>query len=109
MKFLIDNQLPVTLSKFLNEKGFHASHVYGLGMDSSKDIDIFRFAKANGFVLISKDDDFFHLSLQHSEAPQLIWIRIGNCRTSALLNKFDSLLPEILKALELKERIIEVR
>lgn len=78
-------------------------------MDSSNDIDIFRFAKDNGFVLISKDDDFFHLSLQHYEAPQLIWIRIGNCRTATLLSKFESLLPDILKAIELKERIIEVR
>jgi predicted nuclease of predicted toxin-antitoxin system len=77
-------------------------------MDNSKDIDIFNFAKKNNFVLISKDDDFFYLSLQHIDSPQLIWIRIGNCRTNTLLDKFNDLLPEIIKGLELKERVIEV-
>ena len=36
-------------------------------------------------VLVSKDEHFFYREAQPGAAVQLVWIRLGNCRTAGLL------------------------
>ncbi len=38
-----------------------------------------------------------------------MWVRLGNCRTSALIEAFDRLWPRIEKALVSGERVVEIR
>ena len=59
-------------------------------------------------VLISKDDDFFHLSGQQRASVQLVWVRLGNCRNPKLLAVFDALCPRIQERLDDGDRIVEV-
>jgi len=40
MKFLIDNQLPVALSRFLQAQGLESRHVMELGLDEASDLEI---------------------------------------------------------------------
>lgn len=58
MKFLVDNQLPAALARWLSVKGFEATHVLDLMLNDSDDEQIWAHAAAHGFVVISKDDDF---------------------------------------------------
>jgi hypothetical protein len=39
----------------------------------------------------------------------LLWIRLGNCRTPALLDAIASLWPRVERSLAAGERVIEVR
>ena len=42
------------------------------------------FAKANGYTLVSFDADFADLAALLGPPPQVIWLRCGNQRTSAI-------------------------
>jgi len=109
MKFLVDNQLPAALARFLEASGFEASHVYDLGLDLAVDRDIWAYAKAKGFAVISKDDDFFHLATLDMSGPPLVWVRLGNCRKMVLLTKFNEYLPKIVELLQAGQKVIELR
>jgi predicted nuclease of predicted toxin-antitoxin system len=53
VKFLVDNQLPVALARFLDAAGWEAKHVIDLKLEVADDRKIWSFAKANDYVLIS--------------------------------------------------------
>ena len=58
MRFLVDNQLPSALARFLSRIGTEAAHVLDLGLAQSGDAEIWSFAVENKFVLISKITTF---------------------------------------------------
>ena len=109
MKFLIDNQLPPALAKFLIQKGYIAEHVFDLGLSEACDADICRYAAKNSLIIVSKDEDFSQTALRPDPIIQVVWVRLGNCRKAALLAAFESSLPAVLRAIEAGERLIEVR
>ncbi len=88
MKFLIHNQLPPALAKLIrNEIKMEAVHVTELGLRDASDQEIWKRAIAGGFIVISKDEDFTNMIIT-DEGPLLIWVRVGNCRCSFLLDVF---------------------
>jgi len=40
------------------------------------------FAKENDYLIVTKDDDFEQRSILFGHPPKLIWLRLGNCKTS---------------------------
>lgn len=109
MKFLIDNQLPASLAKYLCTKGHDAQHVLNIGLASAKDMEICQYAAEHALVIVTKDEDFSRQAIQPGAAIQVVWVRLGNCRKSILLAAFDSLLSSIVAALEAGDRLIEIR
>ena len=109
MKFLVDNQLPPALARFISDElRTEALHVVDVGLRESSDADLWSYASVNGFVLISKDDDFATL---YSKTPSagLLWVRLGNCRRAFLLKVFKEQRPKILERFENGERFVELR
>ena len=109
MTFLIDNQLPAALARHLESLGHTARHVGEVGMDTSDDRAIRAYAASTGAVIVSKDEDFFHLAVADPSGPQLIWVRLGNCRTPALIRAFDRVLSAAVAAIEGGQAIVEIR
>lgn len=109
MKFLVDNQLPPALSRFLVSRGLDCVHVLDVGLDEATDKEIWGYATAQGMILISKDEDFFYRSSCPGTAAPLVWVRLGNCRKQALLAAFDNALPQLIAALQAGNRVVEVR
>jgi predicted nuclease of predicted toxin-antitoxin system len=66
-------------------------------------------AAANSLTLITKDEDFFQRASQPASPVQIVWVRLGNCRNSALLGAFESVLPQLEVALQAGNRVIEIR
>ena len=109
MKFLVDNQLPPALARFISEDlGVEARHVADIGLRDAADADVWSYASENDFVLISKDDDFVSL---YSKTPsaRLLWVRLGNCRREFLLTVFKKQCPRILERFDQGERFLELR
>ena len=109
MKFLVDNQLPAALARFLIARGHDAQHVLDVQMNQADDVDIWRQVVSQGRALISKDEDFLHLANRPGASGAFVWVRLGNCRKAVLLTAFERALPALVTALEEGQRVIEVR
>ena len=109
MKFLVANQLPAALARFLASRGVDCQHVLDINLADASDAEIWKYASRNDSVVISKDEDFLYLANAPSAKARFIWIRLGNCRTKALLGAIEILWPKIEAGLKAGDRIIEVR
>jgi predicted nuclease of predicted toxin-antitoxin system len=109
VKFLVDNQLPPALAQYLRKRGFDCQHVLDVGLAESLDSEICRYAEVQDRIIVSKDEDFLYLAAQPLSKIRLLWVRLGNCRTAALLVAFDRLWPLIESSLKNGDRIVEIR
>ena len=64
---------------------------------------------ANQLVVVSKDEDFFFFASSPNAAAKLLWVRMGNCRTQFLLERFRLRLPQIMASFEAGSSIVELR
>lgn len=108
MKLLVDNQLPEALVLFLEANGIEARHVRSLGLGAASDAEIWSYASAEGFGIVTMDEDFQHFAARYGTPPQVVWVRLGNVRKPALLAAFLTLLPELRAGLESDVPVIEV-
>ena len=109
MRFLIDDQLPVALARWLESAGTQTQHVLEVGLEEATDAEIWSRAVTDGAIVVSKDDDFFLLANRPSDVGRLLWVRVGNCRRAALLARFTVAWPGIRDAVEQGQRIVELR
>jgi predicted nuclease of predicted toxin-antitoxin system len=107
VKFLVDNQLPAALARWLASRGYDAMHVLDVGLADATDRAILNYAISNESVVVSKDEDFSRLIIEADSS--VVWVRLGNCRTKTLLQAFDSAFPQILASLEAGTRLIEIK
>jgi predicted nuclease of predicted toxin-antitoxin system len=73
------------------------------------DIEICLYAEAEGRIIVSKDEDFIYLANRVGASVRILWVRLGNCRTSALLSAIGRAWPNIEACLNAGDRIIEIR
>jgi predicted nuclease of predicted toxin-antitoxin system len=109
VKFLVDNQLPSALAKLLVSRGHEAQHVLDVGLGAASDTEIWKYATANSLILITKDEDFPVRASRPDATAAVVWVRLGNCRKTVLLSAFDSVLSQMLAALEAGNLIVEIR
>jgi len=60
-------------------------HVLDLRLADATDAEIWDYASKTDCVVISKDEDFLYLANAPSAKARFLRIRLGNCRTKALL------------------------
>ena len=108
MKFVIDEQLPTSLARWLIEQGHEVHHIHDLGLRSASDRAVHRAARDLGAVIVTKDSDFLTLA-RTVDAPQVVWLRTGNETTGALIERFAAAFPRILSLLQDREAVVEVR
>ena len=109
MKFLVDRQLPVALVRWLEAQGTDAIHVLDVALDTTPDADIGTRALNENRIVVSKDEDFFHLANHVGEAGCRLWVRLGNCRTATLVARFTTQLPAIEQVFAAGQRVVELR
>ncbi len=81
MTLLFDQNLSFKLPRAVANLYPGSGHVQGYGLDRADDESVWAFAAANGFMIVSKDDDFRQRSLVRGQPPKVVWIRLGNCPT----------------------------
>ncbi|MBW4650292.1 MAG: DUF5615 family PIN-like protein [Kastovskya adunca ATA6-11-RM4] len=85
MKLLLDENLSDRIVSRIVELYPNSEHVKTLGLLNTDDVVIWEYAKVNGFVIVSKDSDFHQRSLLYGHPPKFIYLRIGNCSTSKII------------------------
>jgi predicted nuclease of predicted toxin-antitoxin system len=81
---LFDHNLSSRLVRQLEDLYPHASHVALVGLERASDDEVWRYARDNGCIVVSKDSDFRDLSVLHGFPPMVVWLRIGNCSTAEI-------------------------
>ena len=82
MKLLLDENLSPRLSALLADCYPGSSQIEILGLRGASDSTVWNYAKENGFVLVSKDNDFRQRSFQHGAPPKVVWLSVGNVSTT---------------------------
>ena len=86
MRFVIDNQLPPALARYIASKGYIAEHILDIGPGDASDEAIWAYATGIGAVIISKDEDFPGKALSNPNAVPVVWLRAGNTTKQVLLD-----------------------
>jgi predicted nuclease of predicted toxin-antitoxin system len=86
VKLLFDQNLSAKLVAELRHEFPGSAHVRELGFERRDDDVIWRFAATNGFTIVSKDADFHQRSFLFGAPPKVVWLRLGNSNTRAVLD-----------------------
>lgn len=81
MKLLFDQNLSRHLVGHLRDVFPDSAHVTLLGLAEATDAEVWAFAGANGYIVVSKDSDFRQLAFLHGPPPKIVWLRLGNVTT----------------------------
>ncbi len=109
MRFLVDDQLPVALARWIGMQGFTATHVADAGLTGKPDNEIWSFADKIDAIVVSMAEDFFDLQQRDASGPRLVWLRWGNTRKAALLAKWAVAWPDIVLKFSAGARFVELK
>ena len=108
MRFLVDAQLPPSLTQFLRTFGEEAIACRDVGLRDADDEEIWRFAITGGWCIVTKDEDFAVRHMTETSGPQVVWLRIGNSTNPALLQWLEPLWANIVRELRMGQGLVEV-
>jgi predicted nuclease of predicted toxin-antitoxin system len=95
VKLLFDHNLSPALINRLRDLYVGSNHVYNLKLDQVSDIEIWEYARTEGFLIVTKDSDFSDICTIRGFPPKIIWIKRGNCKTASieaiLRNHYDDI------------------
>ena len=102
MKFIIDAQLPISLSFLLRHKGYDTIHTLKLpDKNKTRDKQVIKISITENRVVITKDSDFLESFLVKGEPKKIILLKTGNINNEGLgeifskhIEKMASLLKE---------------
>lgn len=52
-----------------------------MGLECATDIDVWSYARRDGFTIVTKDSNFNDLIVLRGYPPKIVWLRLGNCTT----------------------------
>lgn len=78
MKLLFDENLSYRLVAALADIYPESRHVREVELLGADDLRVWNYAAEHGFLLASKDTDFYERSLVFGAPPKIVWLRIGN-------------------------------
>ncbi len=108
MKFIVDAQLPKSLSNWLNTQGLDSIYTFDLPEgNKTDDRDIIRFADQDGRIVISKDSDFLDDHILTGSPKKLLVVKTGNIINRDLIHLFE-LNIEKLKELFVDHNLVEI-
>jgi len=109
MKFLIDAQLPRSLTKIFLERGFDCIHIFDLELgNKTPDKIINEISIQEKRIVITKDSDFFYSQMIKKEPYKLILVKLGNISKNDLLEFFSDHFEEIVSKIK-KEDLLLIR
>jgi predicted nuclease of predicted toxin-antitoxin system len=85
MKLLFDQNISFRITKKLNSIFPDCKHVSDCGLMNCDDNEIWKYALAHAFSIVTFDADFYDISVMLGHPPKIIWVRIGNMTTNELV------------------------
>ena len=95
MKLLFDQNLSPRLVNRLCDLFPGSSHVRAVALDCAGDDQVWEYARQNGFLVVTKDEDFNNMNVMRGSPPKVIWLQLGNCTTTQVEAVFRGRTAEI--------------
>ena len=93
---LFDENLSPALKSALRDIYPQTIHARDLGLQERADLVIWRYARAQGYVIVTKDRDFLMISQERKHPPKVIRLTTGNGPISEVITllreRYDDLL-----------------
>jgi predicted nuclease of predicted toxin-antitoxin system len=86
MKLLLDENLSRRIVPFLQADYPDSTQIVLANMETASDLDVWQFARENDYVIVTKDSDFYDMTLTLGTPPRVIWIKTGNVSKSVITN-----------------------
>jgi predicted nuclease of predicted toxin-antitoxin system len=86
MKFLLDENLSDRIPPQICDLFPGSLHVKECDLIHQADENVWRFARENGFAILTKDWDFHQMSLLRGFPPKVVFLKIGNCSTGDIVS-----------------------
>ncbi len=90
MKILIDENLSWRIRKSLSPYFEDVFHLSDLGFLKESDKNIWSWAKKSGFSILTKDSDFYFMSVVNGCPPKVIRLKCKNLSSQELILKIIS-------------------
>ena len=98
MKLLLDANLSYRLVKKLAPIVPDCLHVTRTGLpDPAEDIDIWQWARTNDYIIVTNDDDYYHLANTHGFPPNVVLLRMGNQSSTGVVETIQKHIDDIQK------------
>jgi len=79
VRFLLDANLSWRSAKTLKNHFDDCFHVEDIGLSfPAKDTEIWTYARENGLLIVTNDEDFLHLSTAKGFPPKVLLLKTGN-------------------------------
>lgn len=112
-EFWIDMNLPSCLADWINtEYNVSAKSFLELGYQTTSDLEVFRDAANNPFVIVitTKDYDFVDIKNREGSKPRILYLNIGNVTNKILRQIFDLYFFDAFKILsETSQSLVEIK
>ena len=95
MKALLDQNLSFRLVEVMLSRFPGSLHVRDVGLTGDDDERIWAVAKSEGFVIVTKDNDFLSRALVRGHPPQVVQICLGNASTQRIANLLRARIDDI--------------
>lgn len=84
MKLLFDENISARLVKYFLDEFPDSNHIDYLEMQGTTDTNIWDFAAEEGYIIVSKDNDFRQKSFLFGFPPKVVWLSVGNGGTKII-------------------------
>jgi len=109
MKILLDANISWKLVNKLEPIYGKCAHVDLIGLNvPSNDIDIWKYAQENEYIIITKDNDFLNLLEIEGYPPKIVLIKTGNNSSKALFELIVTIKPMIEDLIKNEYGVLEI-
>ena len=95
MRLLLDENVSWRLAAYLKPHCETVLHVRDLNLDNSPDTHIWRYARQQGFDLITKDEDFVRLVVAEGFPPRVVAVQNAQVPVRQLADFLLARLPQL--------------
>ena len=109
MKFWVDANISETLCSTITRlAAVDAQSLGSLGLNTARDVDLFRRFNGAGDVIVTKDEDFLDLVIRLGPPPQILLVTTGNGSNRSMRTVFERVFLSALQKLKAGEPIVEI-
>ncbi|SNB58246.1 DUF5615 family PIN-like protein [Thermoflexus hugenholtzii] len=116
MRFLLNMNMPRSLSKHLQDKGYSCRHAGDIGLSHAEDWQIIEEARRQEEIILTHDLDYGRLlAFTRQSSPSIIIFRTRRSQPDQIFQKLIDILPQVEEYLRrgsiivVEDQIIRIR